>query len=295
METPDRRDRTHSRTRGKLNSRRSRGMWWRRRRSDDDFREEVNAHLDLDTDRLIAEGMSPELAKAAARRAFGNVARVQERFYESRRILWLDHARQDFIYALRSFVHNPGFALVVVVTLALGIGANTAIFSLVNSLLLRPLPVRNPEQLVVVVDPSRGLDLPASVPNLLSFMWNYPMWVQIRQRPQLFDGAFGYFYSRFNLSSGGETEFVDGLYASGRFFETYRCRSHQGQNVDRFRRSTRRRRLRPCRGDQPQFLAATIWWRIGCHGTHAPCGSCAVHDCWRVDAGFHRSGGRSRT
>ena len=206
-------------------------MWWRRRRSDDDFREEVNAHLDLDTDRLIAEGMSPELAKAAARRAFGNVARVQERFYESRRILWLDHARQDFIYALRSFVHNPGFALVVVVTLALGIGANTAIFSLVNSLLLRPLPVRNPEQLVVVVDPSRGLDLPASVPNLLSFMWNYPMWVQIRQRPQLFDGAFGYFYSRFNLSSGGETEFVDGLYASGRFFETLGVAAIRGRTL----------------------------------------------------------------
>ncbi len=103
-------------------------MWWRRRRSDDDFRDEVNAHLNLDTDRRIADGLSPELARAAALRAFGNVARVQERFYESRRILWLDQARQDVGYAFRTFVRDLGFALVVVLTLALGIGANTAVF-----------------------------------------------------------------------------------------------------------------------------------------------------------------------
>src|SRR5437667_6815920 len=75
--------------------------------------------------------------------------------------MWIDRVRQDLMSARRSFVHNPGFALVVVLTLALGIGANTAIFSLVNGLLLRQLPVRNAEQLVVVADLSRGLDRPA--------------------------------------------------------------------------------------------------------------------------------------
>jgi predicted permease len=186
-------------------------MWWRRRRSDEDFHDEVNAHLDLDADRRITDGMDPKLARAAALRAFGNVARAQERFYESHRILWIDQARQDVGYALRTFIRDRGFSLVVVLTLALGIGANTAVFSLVNGLLLRPLPVRNPEQLVLVSDPSRGLS---------PFMWNYAMWAQIRQRRQLFDGVFGYFYSRFNLASGGETEFADGLYASGTFFQT---------------------------------------------------------------------------
>jgi putative ABC transport system permease protein len=184
--------------------------WWCKR-ADEDFAEEIRTNLALETDRLIAAGMRPEEARSAALRAFGNVTRARERFYEGGRTLWLDQARQDVAYAFRTFVRERGFALVVVLTLALGIGANTAVFSLVNSLLLRPLPVRHPEQLVVMADPSRSLS---------PFMWNYAMWAQIRQRPHLFDGAFGYSYSRFNLASGGETEFVDGLYASGTFFET---------------------------------------------------------------------------
>src|SRR5207248_3269115 len=85
---------------------------------------------------------------------------------------------------------------------------------------LRPLPVRDSEQLVLVADPSRGMDLPAQAPNQLSFMWGYRMWAQLRQRPQLFASAFAYFHTRFNLASGGERELVEGLFASGRFFET---------------------------------------------------------------------------
>jgi putative ABC transport system permease protein len=136
--------------------------------------------------------------------------------------MWLDQARQDIGYAFRTFVRDRGFALVVVLTLALGIGANTAVFSLVNSLLMRPLPVRHPEQLALVADPSRSLS---------PFMWNYALWAQIRQRPHLFEGAFGYFYSRFNLASGGETEFVDGLYASGTFFETLGVDAIRGRTL----------------------------------------------------------------
>ena len=196
-------------------------MWWRRRRrDDDDFGKEIEAHLALETARLIADGFRPGDARHAALRSFGNITRAKERFYESRRVRWIDDLLRDLRYAVRTLSRTPGFAAVAVLTLSLGIGANTAIFSLVNSLLLRPLPVRNPEQLVLVADPSRGTDLPATAPNLLAFMWSYPMWAQIRQRPQLFDGAFAYFSTRFNLASGGERELVDGLYASGKFFET---------------------------------------------------------------------------
>ena len=76
-------------------------------RSDEDFSREVEAHLQHETDRLIADGVSPEEARRAARRAFGNVARVSERFYESRRVLWLDHPRHDVRCAFRSIGRTP--------------------------------------------------------------------------------------------------------------------------------------------------------------------------------------------
>jgi putative ABC transport system permease protein len=118
---------------------------------------------------------------------------------------------QDLRLALRSLRATPIVTTVAILSLALGIGANTAIFSLVDSLLLRTLPAREPQRLVLISDN------PASPFGAQSF--TYPIWDQIRQRPQLFDAALAWSSNRFDLAAGGETEFVDGFWASGGLFD----------------------------------------------------------------------------
>jgi putative ABC transport system permease protein len=124
----------------------------RRRRNDEDFKHEIDAHIALETDRLIAEGLDPDEARQTALRAFGNRTRAEERFYESGRTIWLDQLAQDVRHAWRTFLRTPGFTAAAVTTLALGIGANTAIFSVVYAVLLRPLPYASTDRLVRVVE-----------------------------------------------------------------------------------------------------------------------------------------------
>ena len=97
-----------------------------------DFSDEVQSHLDLETDRLIADGMSPDAARAAAQRAFGNVTIVRERFYEASRWTWLEQLRQDVQYAARGMRHSPAFVATTVLTLAVGLGLLTVAFTIVN-------------------------------------------------------------------------------------------------------------------------------------------------------------------
>ena len=114
---------------------------------------------------------------------------------------------QDVRYALRALRGSPGFAAVAILSLALGIGANTAIFSLINSVILKTLPVAHPEDLLQV---TMGK----------SAYFTNPIWEQVRDRQDVFSGIFAYGGGRFNLAAGGEARFARGTYVSGQFFNT---------------------------------------------------------------------------
>jgi predicted permease len=128
----------------------------RRSKKDREWREEIEAHLQIATEELLQQGMSPEEARAAARRQVGNLTARVEEIYQTNSIGWVDTLWTDVRYAVRFLSNHPAFTVVAILTLALGIGANTAVFSVINSILLKPLAYPHPEEVIALTQVAPG-------------------------------------------------------------------------------------------------------------------------------------------
>jgi predicted permease len=191
---------------------------FRRRRSAQDFAEEIKAHLEIEADDLKQEGLNEDEARWKARREFGNVRAAQERFYLKDRWLWWDKLLRDFRFGLRSMRQSPGFAVTAILTLALGVGANTAVFSVMDAVLLRSLPIADPQQVVNLrtSNPPRGT---GTIDNQETF--SYPVYDALRrQRDVLSDviAIAGLSTDKVNVRIGAEPETAEADMVSGNFF-----------------------------------------------------------------------------
>ena len=183
-----------------------------------DLDRELSAHIAECADELMAGGLTEAEAAREARRRFGNPGRQKERTRDADVFGWLESIVGDVRYAMRSLVSAPVFALVAIFSLGLGIGANTAIFSLINAVMLRSLPVSAPEELVqVTMGESDG-----------SWFTN-PIWEELRDRQEAFSGVFSYARTEFNLADGGEARRTNGYWVSGGFFSTLGLRPRMGR------------------------------------------------------------------
>ena len=158
---------------------------FRRKAAENELKHELEHHLEMETQANLRAGQPPEEARLAALRAFGGVAQTQEECRDAWGVRFLDHLKQDLAYAGRGLRHNPGYATVVVLTLALGIGANTAIFSVVQGVLLRPLAYTDPERVVLV-----NQSAPGSGQTSLGF--SVPEFTDYRERNRTFTALSEY-------------------------------------------------------------------------------------------------------
>jgi predicted permease len=176
-----------------------------RRRRDDRLSEEVQAHLDLLADDYVARGLSPADARLAARKAFGGVDQMQERYRDQRGLPFVDVFVQDVRFAFRLMRKSPSFSLTAIGSLALSMGALTLAFSAVNAVVLKPLPIRDPGSVYFLQSGSGG--------------WSYPDYRDLRDRVTGVEALAGYRISMMNVGLAAEPAILWGYLATGNYFE----------------------------------------------------------------------------
>lgn len=217
-------------------------MWWvrvlfakleaffRPRRADEEMSREMAAHLAMLEDEFRRRGLGAEEAGRAARRRFGKLDRARERHRETRSVLWLEQFRQDLLYAARYLGANKSYTAVVVLTLALGIGANSAVFSVIHPLMLEPLPFDRPGQLVQLVESASPTGWTRADRRA------YPLppdrAAELREHVDGLAGLFQAFGYRTTLFESGEPESVNVAGASKDTFSTLRARPLLGRLLE---------------------------------------------------------------
>ena len=216
---------------------------FRRNRSAQRLNDEIQFHLDQQIAEHIAGGMNAQEARYAAMRTFGNPTFLKEETRDTWGWLWIEQIAQDLRYAVRILRNSPGFTTVAVLTVALGVGANTAIFSLIDTLLFKALPVENAQQLVLPNWTSHGLaesvvnsvscDCGEQVDSgrIASSAFSYPIYRQISERSHVFSSvaAMAGNESRLNIGYKGQASRADGELVSGSFFSTLGVRPVLGR------------------------------------------------------------------
>ena len=199
-----------------------RGRW------DDERANELQDYLAHEIDDNVARGMSLPEATHAAHRRLGNVTRIREEIYDMNTLRFLDTVWQDVRYGMRLLVRNRTFAVVAILTLALGTGANAAIFQLVNAVRLRTLPVEKPEELVSVGINMNGKSRVGRGYRGRS-IHTEPLWRAIAAEQQAFSSLFAWGSDTWDLSTEGEFRPAQGLFVSGSFFEALGVRAQVGR------------------------------------------------------------------
>ncbi len=183
-----------------------------RRRNDSDLSEELRAHLEMASEENIRRGMSAKEARDAARKEFGGVEQVKEIYRERRGLPMIETFFQDIRYGARILRKNPSFTAIAILTLALGVGANSAIFSVINSILLRPLPVKDPSQIAILYFQHGPKNATQSV--------SYPEFEHIRQQTDSpFSDVLGWDIGSAGLRVDGKNYALIVNYVPGSFFE----------------------------------------------------------------------------
>jgi predicted permease len=220
----------------------------RNRQSAQRLREEMEEHLTLQTEENIRTGMAPDEARRQALLKFGAVGTVAEDYHAEQGLPFFENLLQDLRYALRQLKRSPGYAVVAILTLALGIGANTAIFLLTWSILLKGLPVPHPEQLIRYTfrkgESETGL--------------SYPLYQAIEKRQGIASGLFAWASNETTLRRGDQTTKVPIALATGSLFDVLQLHTSLGRGFDR-------QAGEPGAAYQPEALLSYNYWQTEFH------------------------------
>jgi hypothetical protein len=185
----------------------------RRNRVEKDLSDEIDGYADLLIEEKIAQGLSPNEARRAARLEIGRIDLVKEHVRDVRVGAWLDALRQDVRFGIRSLMRRPGFAVIAILTLGVGMGATTAVFSLIDSVLLKPLPFHEPDRLAQVWEVRPRFKLPRVEASSL----NYVDW---QQQMQAFESLAAYVNGFLNLTGAGTPERLASAQVTPNLFPT---------------------------------------------------------------------------